>query len=160
MILIGPLWSGVTDAYNSGDLEWIKNAVKKYIYILIPIILTGIIMLAIAKPVYDLWLGKGTVNISFNISLLCLISFSTQMFAIIFVHVLNGIGALKIQFYSSFITSVGFILLSLILIKIFHFGIESILISSILSNIFGYVIAPIQYYSIFVRRSKLRIWYS
>jgi len=160
MILIGPLWSGVTDAYNSGDLEWIKNAVKKYMYILIPFVSTGIIMLLIAKPVYDLWLGKGIVNISFNISLLCLISFSTQMFAIIFVHVLNGIGALQIQFYSSFITSVGFILLSLILIKIFHFGIESILISSILSNIFGYIIAPIQYYNIFVRKSKLRIWYS
>lgn len=159
-ILITPLWSGVTDAYNSGDIQWIKNAVKKYLYILIPFFSMGIIMLIIAKPVYETWLGKGVVDISFNISLLCLIFFSTQMFAAIFVHVLNGIGALQIQFYSSFLTSVGFIILSLILIKIFHWGIESILISSILSNVFGYIIAPIQYYNIFVKKSKLKVWYS
>ncbi|MBK9532208.1 MAG: hypothetical protein IPO42_10475 [Chitinophagaceae bacterium] len=28
LILLSPLWSGVTDAYNSGDLAWVKNAVK------------------------------------------------------------------------------------------------------------------------------------
>lgn len=159
-ILITPLWSGVTDAYNSSDIQWIKNAVRKYLYVLIPFIFLGIIMLIVSKQVYELWLGKGIVNISFEISMLCLIFFATQMFAMIFVHVLNGIGALKIQFYSSFLTSIGFIVLSVSLIKIFHFGIESILISSILSNVFGYFIAPIQYYSVFIAKSKLKIWYS
>lgn len=159
-ILITPLWSGVTDAYSSEDTDWIKNAVKKYLYVLIPFILTGIIMLIIAGPVYEMWLGKGTVNISFNISLLCLIFFLTQMFAMIFVHVINGIGALKIQFYSSFLTSLGFVSFSLVLIKVFHLGIESILISSILSNVYGYIIAPVQYYNVFIKRSELKIWYS
>lgn len=159
-ILITPLWSGVTDAYNSGDIGWIKNAVKKYLYTLLPFFCVGIVMLIIAKPVYDIWLGKGVVNISFNISFLCLIFFATQMFATIFVHVLNGIGALQIQFYSSLLTSIGFIALSLILIKVFQLGIESILISSILSNVFGYIIAPIQYYNIFIKKSYLKVWYS
>ena len=160
MILLGPIWSSTTDAYNSGDVEWIINVVKKYLLILIPIILTGAIMLAFAEPIYNLWLGKNVVIIPYNISLLCYIYFATQMFGGIFVQVLNGIGALQIQFYSSFLTSVGFLTLSLILIKVFHLGIESILISSILSNVFGYIIAPIQYYNIFIRKSKLKIWYA
>lgn len=159
-ILITPLWSGVTDAYNSEDIQWIRNAVKKYLYVLFPFIFMGIIMLLISKQVYEIWLGKGVVNISFEISILCLIFFATQMFAMIFVHVLNGIGALKIQFYSSFLTSIGFISLSIVLIKVFHFGIESILISSILSNVFGYLIAPIQYYNVFIKKSKLKIWHA
>lgn len=160
MILLTPIWSSTTDAYNSGDLEWIKNIVKKYVIILLPFVITGAFMLAVAEPVYNLWLGKGIVSISFNMSLLCYIYFSTQMFGGIFVQVLNGIGALQIQFYSSFLTSIGYLLLSLTLIKVFHMGIESILISSILSNIFGFIIAPIQYYKIFIKKSRLKIWYS
>ena len=160
MILLTPIWSSTTDAYNSGDFKWIINVVKKYLLILIPIILTGAIMLALAEPIYDLWLGKNVVTIPFNISLLCYIYFSTQMFGGIFVQVLNGIGALQIQFYASFLTSIGYLALSLVLIKVFHFGIESILISSILSNIYGYIIAPIQYYKIFIKKSQLKIWYS
>ena len=34
LILLSPLWSGVTDAYNSGDLAWVKNVVKKYLCII------------------------------------------------------------------------------------------------------------------------------
>ena len=78
MILLSPLWSGATDAYNSGDTQWIKSVVKKYLFIF------GATYPAwrcyatrFAKPVYDLWLGKNTVDIKFHISLLCYIFFST-----------------------------------------------------------------------------------
>jgi len=158
MILVTPLWSGVTDAYNSGDIEWIRNAVTKYLYILIPFILTGAAMLAISKPIYDLWLGENVVIVPFTISLLCYVFISTTLFAYIFVFVINGIGALQIQFYSSIITSITFVALSMILIKHFHFGVESILISSIVSNLFGLIIAPIQYYQIIIKRKQAGIW--
>lgn len=158
-IITTPLWSGVTDAYASGDIAWIKNVVKKYLYVLIPFILIGAIMLAVAEPIYNLWLGKNLVQVPFNISLLCYIFVATGMFATVFVFVINGIGALQIQFYSSLVTSTGFLILSLVLIKQFHLGIESVLVSSILSNVYGYIIAPIQYYNIIVRKSKSAIWY-
>ena len=158
MILVTPLWSGVTDAYNSGDIEWIRNAVTKYLYILIPFILMGAAMLAISKPIYDLWLGENVVIVPFTISLLCYVFISTTLFAYIFVFVINGIGALQIQFYSSIITSIAFVALSMILIKHFHFGVESILISSIVSNLFGLIIAPIQYYQIIIKRKQAGIW--
>lgn len=158
MILVTPLWSGVTDAYNSGEIAWIRNAVKKYLYILIPFIVIGIAMLFVANPVYDLWLGENVVIVPFSISLLCYIFISITLFGTIFVFVINGIGALQIQFYSSIITSVGFVVLALLLIKRYHLGVESILISSIVSNIFGFVIAPIQYYYIIVKRRESGIW--
>ena len=158
MILVTPLWSGVTDAYNMGDIEWIRNAVKKYIYVLIPFVIIGAAMLAVAKPIYDLWLGENVVIVPFTISLLCYILISTTLFACIFVFVINGIGALQIQFYSSIITSIGFVVLAMLLIKRFHFGVESILIASIVSNLFGFIIAPIQYYQIIVKRKQAGIW--
>jgi O-antigen/teichoic acid export membrane protein len=159
MILVTPLWSGVTDAYSSGDMEWIKKVVKTYLYILIPFVLVGAIMLAVAGSVYEMWLGKDVVQISFHISLLCYIFFATGMFATVFVFVINGIGALQVQFYSSIITAIGFVVLSMVMIKQFHLGIESILIASIIANVYGFIIAPIQYYNIFIKRSKSMVWY-
>ena len=54
MILLSPLWSGVIDAYNSGDISWIKNAVKKYLLIWVPFVLLGLTMLLFADKFYEL----------------------------------------------------------------------------------------------------------
>ncbi len=159
MILLSPLWSGVTDAYNSGEAAWIKNAVKKYLLILIPFIITGVIMLIMSAKIYELWIGKNIEHVDFNVSLLCFIFFSTTMFASIFVSVINGIGALQIQFFTAIIGSICFLGLSLLLIKYFKLGVQSIIISSIITNVFGYIIAPIQFYNIFYKKSRARIWY-
>lgn len=159
MILLSPLWSGVTDSYNSGDIGWIKNAIKKYLILLIPFLIAGVVMLSVSSKVYELWVGKNVVHIDFNISILFLVFFSTGMFASIFVSVINGIGALKIQFISSIFTSIGFFLLALFFIKYFKLGVKSVLIASIVSNIFGYIIAPLQVYKIFYKKASAKIWY-
>lgn len=159
-IAISPLWSGTTDAYNSGDIRWIKKVVKKYLIFLVPFILGGGIMLVFADTVYDFWLRNENVNIKFSISLLCYLYFSTSMFASIFVAVLNGIGALKIQFYTSIIASVLYLVLVLTLIKRYNFGIEAVLIGSIVTNVYGYLLAPMQYYNVFIKKSKSKIWYA
>lgn len=159
LILLSPFWSGVTYAYNTKDYEWIKNAVKKYLLLLVPIICGGVLMLVFSDTVYRLWLGKNLVHIDFTISLLCLVFFSTAIFANIFVYVLNGIGAIQLQFISAIFTSVGFVALSLALIKYTHMGVKSVLIASIISNAFGYIFAPVQYYKIFYQKSAAAIWY-
>lgn len=81
------------------------------------------------------------------------------MFASIFVYVINGIGALRIQFISGIISAVVFFILTLSLIKYFHVGVQSVLIASIITNIFGYIIAPMQVYNIFYKKSPSKIWY-
>ncbi len=158
-ILLSPLWTGVTDAYNKQDYDWIKNAVKKYLKIVVLFIGAGIFMLLVSNKIYDLWIGNNVINVSFSISLMCLIHFSTGMFASIFVSVINGIGALKIQFYAAIIAAVVFISLSLLFMEVFKFGTASILIASVISNVFGYIIAPIQVYNIFYKKSKAAVWY-
>jgi Na+-driven multidrug efflux pump len=82
------------------------------------------------------------------------------MFANIFVSVINGIGALKIQFVFSIVTPVLFIFLSLFFILQLGTGVEGIILASILSNVFGFLIAPIQYYQVFIGESRVRIWYA
>lgn len=159
LILLSPFWSGVTYAYNCGDYEWIKNAVRKYLRIFIGVIVIGLIMLIFSNKIYELWLGKHLIHIDFSTSLLCYIYFSTAIFASIFIFVLNGIGAIHIQFVCAIFSSLGFVILALLLINKFHLGVQSVLISAIASNVFGYIIAPIQYYQIFFNKSSSKIWF-
>jgi O-antigen/teichoic acid export membrane protein len=159
MILLTPLWTGVTDAYSKGDTEWIKKVVKKYLLVLIPFVMLGLIMLALSNMVYGLWLGKNVIPISFNVSLLCLIFFCTGMFASIFIAVINGLGALKLQIITAVITSVLFFGFCFLFVKRYNLGIESILIASIIANISGYIIAPLQFYKIFISKTSAKIWY-
>lgn len=158
-IFLAPLWSSSTDAYFKGDYEWIINIVKKYLFILIPFIGLGVIMLIFANQFYDFWLGKDLVEISYEVSLYSFIFFASGMFASIFVNVINGIGALRVQFYSSFITSIGFILLALFFIKYLNLPVWSIILASIISNVYGYILAPIQLYQILVVRKLNSIWF-
>jgi O-antigen/teichoic acid export membrane protein len=158
-ILLSPLWSGVTDAYNTQDTAWIKNAIKKYLFILVPFLIIGIVMLIFSQTVYELWMGKNVVNVDSTVSLLCLVYFATGMFASIFVSVINGIGALRIQFYCSIVACIAFVALALLFIKQLDWGVKSVVAASILTNVFGYIIAPLQVYNIFYKKSKNPIWY-
>jgi len=159
-IVTAPLWSSVTDSYNKGDEDWIKRAVNKYLYVLSAFVTMALLMLLCSDKVYELWIGTKQVHIGFDISLLCCLFVITGMFANIFVSVINGIGALKIQFVSSLITPALFIVMSLFFVLKLGTGMEGILISSIISNCFGVIIAPIQYYKIFVNKSPAKVWYA
>jgi len=159
LIFLGPLWSSSTDAYFKGDYKWIIEIVKKYLLILIPFVGAGMVMLLFANQFYDFWLGKNVVDISFEVSLYSYIFFALGMFASIFVNVINGIGALRVQFYSSIVTSIGFILLALFFITVLELPVWSIILASILSNVYGYLLAPIQLYKILVVRNTESVWF-
>ncbi|WP_439489755.1 lipopolysaccharide biosynthesis protein [Algoriphagus sp.] len=159
MIILSPLWSSSTDAYYSGDYDWISNAVKKYLFMLIPFLLMGLVMLLFSDQFYDLWLGEGVVEIDFKVSLFSYLFFALGMFASVFVNVINGIGALRVQFYVSIVTAVGFIALSLFFILVLNWGVWSIIFASIISNIYGYLFAPIQLYNILKVRNINSIWF-
>jgi O-antigen/teichoic acid export membrane protein len=159
-IAITPLWSSVTDAYSRGDEAWIKHVVNRYLYVLLIFVAAALLMLAFSDSIYELWIGKNKLHISSEISLMCCLFVITSMFATIFVSVLNGIGALKIQLVSSFISPVVFIMMSLFFILKIKTGAEGILIATIISNVFGVVIAPIQYYKILISKSLAKVWYA
>ncbi len=65
-IFITPFWSASTEAYQKNDIQWIRNGIKKYNQVNILLVLAGVIMLVFSGAVYRLWLGEGTVDISFS----------------------------------------------------------------------------------------------
>jgi len=157
VIFLSPFWSASTDAYAKGDIKWIKNSMKKYNLLNIAFVVIGIIMLLFSNKIYDLWLGKGTVHISFPLSFWGFIYVSTVIFGAKYVNFLNGISALRIQFWASIFSPVLYIGLVFLFLNYFKMGVYSLFIASVVANINGFIIAPLQYYMI-IDKNKKGIW--
>ncbi|EPR67543.1 hypothetical protein [Cyclobacterium qasimii] len=142
--------------FLKNDIGWIKKATKKYLQIGLLFVLAGVVMLFISDTVYKYWL-KGQVDIDFTLSIWGLVFFSSFMFASIFVNFLNGISALKIQFWASLISPVIFVASAYLLIDYYGMGVHALFISSLIASFNGIIIAPLQYYFIIYKKKK-GIW--
>jgi O-antigen/teichoic acid export membrane protein len=158
-IFLTPFWSASTEAYYKNDIEWIRNGIKKYNQLNILMIIGGLVMLIFSDTVYRLWLGEGKVNISFSLSLWGFLYYNVSMFGGKYVNFLNGISALRIQFLSCIISPFLYVLIAMLLIKHYHMGVYALFIASIIANVNGFLLAPIQYYQIIVKKTKSAIWY-
>jgi O-antigen/teichoic acid export membrane protein len=156
-IFLTPFWSSSTEAYLKNDIDWIRNGIKKYNKLNIVLIVLGILMLFFADKVYLLWLGKAKVHIDFLLSLWGFIFFNVSMFGGKYVMFLNGISALRIQFWASVISPFIYILISMILINYYHMGVYSLFIASVIANFNGYLLAPLQYHQI-INNKRKGIW--
>ncbi len=157
MIFLTPFWSAATEAYVKEDIGWIKKSIKKYNILNIGFFLIGCVMLYLSDTIYDLWLGKDTVEIEFYLSLWGLIFFMTSIFGSKYVSFLNGISALRLQFWASILSPILYIALTLLFINYFEMGVYALFVASVIANFNAFILAPIQYHMI-IHKKKKGIW--
>lgn len=157
VIFLAPFWSASTEAFLKNDITWIKKGIKKYNQLTILLFFVGCIMLLFSQTAYNLWLGKGKVDISFSLSLWGFVYFLMTMFVATYVAFLNGINALRIQFIACLISPFVYIGIALLLIKYYHMGTYSLFIASIACNFNGLILAPLQYHMV-INKKKKGIW--
>lgn len=155
-IVVSPYWSAYTEAWANDDKIWIKKSIKQLMKIWIVLCAGGIIMLIFADEFFHIWIGDEVI-IPFNLSFVLLIYFITYTFGGIFNMFINGIGKIKLQLILSAISAIVFIVVSIVLIEFFKLGIVSLVIASIIANIEGFIIAPIQYKKI-INNKAYGIW--
>lgn len=156
-IFLAPFWSASTEAFVKNDITWIKKSIKKYNQLNLLLFFIGIIMLVFSSTAYNVWLGKGKVNISFYLSLWGLVYFLSTMVADTYVSFLNGINALRIQFIACLISPLVYVGVALLLIRYFKMGFYSLFIAAIICNFNGLVLAPLQYHMI-INKKKKGVW--
>ena len=157
IIFLTPFWSAATEAFLKKDLPWIKNGIRKYNYLNILLFVVSVIMLIFSNAFYSLWLGKNIVSIDFWLSFWGCVFVNLYIFGSKYVFFLNGISALKLQFWVSLVSPLVYIATAFILIDYFKMGVYSLFIASVVANLNGILIAPLQYYQI-VHRNKTGIW--
>ncbi len=156
-IFLSPFWTAATDAFFKDDIAWIRKSIKKYNQLIIFFIIGGTLMLFFAESFYDLWLGKDTVHIEFSLSLWCFLFFVFTMFSNIYVSFLNGISALKLQFWTCILSPILYVVLAILFIQYYRMGVYALFVASIIANFNGIILAPIQYYMVVVKKKK-GIW--
>lgn len=152
--LVAPAWAAVTEAKSLGDFQWIRIALNKYGVVLFLFIILEILMLLVCNPIYRLWIGDKIPEIPYTMSLLCMIGGISSMVPLLYVSVLCGAGYLKIQILFSTISPFIFVGLCYLFIIVFHLDVFSVIMASLISNVYGIVIAPIQCYKVFYKNKK------
>jgi len=156
-IFLTPFWSASTEAYAKQDFEWIKNGIKKYNILNILVFGISLLMLIFSDAFYDFWLGEGTISIDYRLSLWGFIFFNVTMFAGKYISFLNGISALRIQFWSCLISPIIYIVMVMLFINYLQMGVYSIFVAAIVANYNAFILAPLQYYMIIIKNKK-GIW--
>lgn len=149
-----PFWNATTDAYERGDIDWIRKANSKLNFL--TLLLGGIliVMVSVSSWVYSVWIGKGC-NVPFSITLTMAIYIYILVLSMRYSYFLNGIGALRLQLYMT-VSAVVFILAACVVCSYTH-EIVWFMITMCLCSMPGTIVNIIQFNKILKGNAK-GIW--
>ena len=154
-IIMTPIWSAVTDAYQKDDYNWLKNTLKKLNIVSAIFVIMIIGMLFLSNWIYSIWLGK-QLTITYDISL------SMALYSIIAIvgtpysNYINGFGKLKLGTYIMIIEIIAFIPLAIFLAGYTNSP-AGVMLATIIINTLGLIFEPIQVYKI-INKKAYGIW--
>lgn len=154
MIILMPFWSAFTDAYVQKDTKWMQTTIYKLEKIWLVIALGGMVLLLFSKYFYRIWIGDKVI-VPFSVSLLMLLYFLVFTRFSLYIHLLNGIGKIKIQLIFNLILALLNIPLLLFLGQ--KYGLMGILFGNILISLPHTMYSPVQLKRIIGSRAK-GIW--
>lgn len=156
MIVATPFWSGFTEAYFKGEIDWIKSTMKKLMYIMGGFIGVTIVMIVSSPFVFKLWLGD-LVHIPILISVFMGLYIIIKIWETIFCLFINGVGKIKLQLYMSVGAALLNIPLSIYFAKNLELGSAGVILATCVCTVYALVLWPMQYKKI-ITKTDYGIW--
>ena len=159
-IIIAPFQVAFTEAWVMKDIKWVKKTNNSLLQVWIGFLILSVFLYFISDPFFDFWIGEEKMNsiiISKKLKLLLILYFLLVSFGGIFNMFINGVAMVKVQMYSHILGALLYIPLTYFFIKYLNWGVESVVISAILSNFYHPIVAPLQYFKIINNRA-FGIW--
>lgn len=151
-LILAPLWPAYSDAYQRGDLDWIRSSIKQQTKIAFVLFLMTLIIAATGAFIISLWIGdeiKASSNLYYLFAIFIIISVWSNVFACL----VNAINKITIQLYSSVLAALINIPLSIYFVSRMGLGLEGILLATILSLSIFSIIGPIQAFNILKKQT-------
>lgn len=104
-----PFWNATTDAYERGEIQWIRYASHRLAGITALIAVALTIMVLVSPWVYKMWIGDAC-EIPEGMTPLMAFYIFLQVLSMRYSYFLNGMGALRLQLYMTVMTAVFIIL--------------------------------------------------
>lgn len=141
VIILSPFWSAFTDAYYKKDFVWMKKAKAMLEKIWICEIVAMILMVVIAPWFYKVWIG-GSAQVRTIVSIWMSVYIIVQSLGTIYMHLINGIGCIRIQLVVYLIFAI--ISWPLMMYSCRAFGLVGILFSPTLVYVVQSILGKIQ----------------
>ena len=131
-LIAAPLWSAYSDAFHRQDMKWIKATIKNQLKIYLLIIVAVLLLILSAKKIISFWIGENLIienNLIISMGLFILVSTWNNIFA----HFINATNQLSVQINTSIIAIIINIPLSILLVKYFDFGVDGVVMGTVIS---------------------------
>ena len=155
-IILTPMWSATTEAFELKDFEWIRNFVKKMQKLGLSLIIFIIIALIFSNNIYHLWLGE-RIKIPFTISVLVALGSVVYVLTGVYVSFQNGIGKIKLTLIWVVIQTILYLPLAYFISIKLKVGFPGILIAGLICEIPVKYIQIMQYFKI-INNKATGIW--
>lgn len=146
MMVITPFLSAFTEAYTKKDYDWIHTTMRTINYIWLIVVTITLALILGYELFFNFWVN-GEVMPSWNLIIVLGILGIAETYTSTYSLFLNGIGIIKLQFYTLLASALLFIPLVLFFNNA-GFGLSSLVYPSILFALFNCVVFRIQYYKI------------
>lgn len=150
-----PFWNATTDAYNRGDISWIKRTSRKLDAVVLLSLLALVAMVLVSGFVYSLWIGD-EVTIPIGLSAAMAAYIFVLIVSLRYSYILNGVNALRIQLVFTIIATVTFVPLAWLAGTTFR-EVTAIVWVMCSINMPGMVANAWKYYQIFYRNEKREV---
>ena len=104
-IICMPFWNATTDAYERGDMEWIRKASTRMNWITLAVAVLIVILVIISPFVYKIWVEDENA-VSLNMTAMMALYILLMILSNRFSFFLNGVGALRLQLYMTISSAV------------------------------------------------------
>lgn len=153
-IVMAPFWSAFTDAFASNDFGWMQAAEAKLRNAAFLVMGFVVLMVACSPWVYHLWVGEA-VQVPWSVSVMVGLYVITNVWNTFNSLLLNGMGKIRLQLIVSLFGTVVNVPVAVLLGH--SYGIEGVVLSSVLLNLISAVYAPIQVRKLLNQRAS-GIW--
>jgi O-antigen/teichoic acid export membrane protein len=154
-IISAPYWTATTDAYERGDMAWIRQSRRRLDKILLAMTTMIAVMVVLSQPVYKVWIG-GDIHIPFLLSVLMAVYICMILYSLSYSYYLNGMGALTLQLIMTVGAAVVFIPLTYLSTHVWN-DINSVVLTMIAVNLPGLIVNMVQYKKI-MNGTAIGIW--
>ena len=153
-VICMPFWNATTDAYERGDMDWIRKATRKLRLMTIGIMACITIMVILSPWVYAIWIGD--IFIDVKMSIVMAVYIFILIYSLRYSYFINGIGKLRLQLIFTTTAAILFIPLAY-LTTLWSHNIIWFMVVMCLVNIPGLIVNRIQF-SKLIKGQATGIW--
>lgn len=154
--LTNQYWSASVEAYQKGDLEWMRSTMRQIIWIWVGTIGLSVIMILLAPLFFQLWL-QDNIQIAASMTIAVAISINITNWVNMFNLILNGTGKIRLQMYTWVIASTLNVPVSIWLATYCGLGSIGIVLGTVFCLLPLAFLSPMQVYKI-LNQTDNGIW--